>query len=141
MDGVGKWLENGVVQYFCKSANMRVLPERSAMIIREIQNLEDIWKDHNHYYDDMVKFCIDRKRKVVAIDADMHIDLEYELYDDGSDNKDIFGGNIMKDPVEVVWESHPNIERNKELGIGRGRELTDQATIDELFDILKNWIR
>ncbi len=111
------------------------------MIIREIKSLDDIWMNHNHYYDDMVKFCIDRKRRIVAIDADMHIDLEYELYDDGSDNKDIFGGNIMKDPVEVVWESHPNIERNKELGIGRGRELTDQATIDELFDILKNWIR
>lgn len=111
------------------------------MIIREILSLDDIWMNHNHYYDDMVKFCIDRKRRIVAIDADMHIDLEYELYDDGSDNKDIFGGNIMKDPVEVVWESHPNIERNKELGIGRGRELTDQATIDELFDILKNWIR
>ena len=111
------------------------------MIIKEITQLDDIWKNHNHYYDDMVKFCLDRKRKVVAIDADMHIDLEYELYDDGSDDKDIFGGNIMKDPVEVVWESHPNIGRNKELGIGRGRELTDQSIIDELFDILKMWIR
>ncbi len=89
----------------------------------------------------MVKFCIDRKRKIVAIDADMHIDLEYELYDSGSDNKDIYGGNIMKEPLEVVWESHPNIERNRELGIGRGRELTDQATIDDLFEILKTWIR
>lgn len=111
------------------------------MIIRKPTDLDKIWKEHNHYYDDMVKFCLDRKRKVVAIDADMHIDLEYELYDDGSDDKDIFGGNIMKEPIEVVWESHPNISRNKELGIGRGRELTDQATIDELFDVLKTWIK
>ncbi|MBP3783698.1 MAG: hypothetical protein J6I68_10680 [Butyrivibrio sp.] len=111
------------------------------MIIKQITMLDDIWKEHNHFYDDMVKFCIDKKRKVVAIDADMHIDLEHELYDDGSEERDIYGGNIMKDPVEVVWESHPNINRNKELGIGKGRELTDQATIDELFDILKTWIR
>ena len=88
----------------------------------------------------MVKFCIDRKKKLVAIDGDMHIDLENELYDNGSDSCDIYGGNIMKNPVEVVWEAHPNIDRNKELGIGRGRELTDQRTIDELFDILKSWI-
>ena len=45
------------------------------MIIKEITDLNKIWEDHNHYYDDMVKFCIDRKRGVVAIDADMHIDL------------------------------------------------------------------
>ena len=111
------------------------------MIIRDITEINDIWSEHNHYYDDMVKFCIDKKRRVVAIDADMHIDLENELYDDGAAPSDIYGGNIMKDPIEVIWEAHPNIARNKELGIGRGRELTDQATIDELFEILKYWVR
>ena len=111
------------------------------MILKDIVNLDDIWNDHNHYYDDMVKFCIDKKRGVVAIDADMHIDLENELYDDGSELVNIYGGNIMKDPVEVIWESHPNIDRNRERGIGKGRELTDQPTIDELFEILKKWIR
>ena len=60
-----------------------------------------------------------------------HIDLENELYDNGSENGDIFGGNIMKDPIEVVWEAHPNIERNRTLGIGRGREITDQKTQEE----------
>lgn len=111
------------------------------MIITEIIELKDIWAEHNHYYDDMVKFCIDRKKRIVAIDADMHIDLEYELYDNGSDFEDIYGGNIMKDPVEVIWEAHPNIERNRTLGIGRGREITDEKTADELFEILKEWIR
>ena len=43
--------------------------------------------------------------------------------------------------MEVVWEAHPNIDRNRELGIGRGRELTDQKIVDELFDILKTWIK
>ena len=111
------------------------------MIIKEITELKDIWDKYNHYYDDMVKFCVDRKKRIVAIDADMHIDLEYELYDNGSEFEDIYGGNIMKDPVEVVWEAHPNIERNRSLGIGRGREITDQNTVDELFEILKMWIR
>lgn len=111
------------------------------MILDNPLDLESVWSDHNHYYDDMVKFCIDRNKGVVALDADMHIDLENELYDAGSDYKDIYGGNIMKDPVEVIWESHPNIARNRELGIGRGRELTDEQTIDDLMDILKKWIR
>ena len=32
------------------------------MIIKQITMLDDIWKEHNHFYDDMVKFCIDKKR-------------------------------------------------------------------------------
>lgn len=67
--------------------------------------------------------------------------LKKNEYDNGSDFEDIYGGNIMKDPVEVIWEAHPNIERNRTLGIGRGREITDEKTADELFEILKEWIR
>ena len=39
-------------------------------------------------------------------------------------------------------EAHPNIQRNVELGTPQnGRTLKDQKIIDELFDILKYWIR
>lgn len=111
------------------------------MIIKSAINLEELWNIEPQYFPNMMKFCLDRKRRVVAINEEMHNDLEIELYEDGSDDHDIFGGNIMKSPVSVVWEAHPNINRNKELGIGSGRVLTDQATIDELFDILKENIR
>lgn len=73
----------------------------------------------------------------------MHIEMEHELYDDGSDYKDIFGGDIMTDSdegIQIIWEAHPNIERNRELGIGAGRELTDEKTIEELTEIIKLWI-
>ena len=67
--------------------------------------------------------------------------MEYELYDDGSDMKDIFGGNIMKKPVSVVWEGHANIERNRERDIGSGRLITDESTRDKLLKIVFYWIR
>ncbi len=111
------------------------------MILREPIDIDKLWKLEPHYFPDMVKFCIDRKRRVVAVNEEMHIDLEHELYDDGSSDSDIYGGNILKDPVAVIWEAHPNISRNKELGIGTGRTLTDQPTIDDLFEILKIYIR
>lgn len=111
------------------------------MILKEEVSLDQIWTDYNHYYDDMVKFCVDIKHRIVAIDGDMHIDLENELYDNGSEFCDIFGGNILKDPIEIIWEAHPNIERNRSLGIGQGRELTDPDIIDELSGILYEWIK
>ena len=42
----------------------------------------------------------------------------------------------MKDPVEVIWKAHPNIERNRTLGIGRGREITDEKTADQILKLL-----
>ncbi len=75
----------------------------------------------------------------------VHIEMEYELYDDGSNPRDVFGGDIIIDDrdnlkTHIVWEAHPNIEQNRLLGIGRGRLLSDEKITDELKDILVEWI-
>ncbi|MBO6299871.1 MAG: hypothetical protein J6N53_13620 [Lachnospiraceae bacterium] len=115
------------------------------MVLQKQTTLKEIFEKGNHFYPDRVKFCVDRKRKKVAIDNSFHIEMEYELMDDGSDSGDIFGGDIvLDDPTElknhIVWEAHPNIEQNRRLGIGRGRLLTDEKIIGELMDILVKWI-
>ena len=111
------------------------------MILRNKIDIEDLWNLDSQFYPERMKFCIDKKRKKVSVNMEMHIDMENELYDDGSNEADIYGGDLYREPIgKIVWEAHPNIARNKELGIGVGRELTDQRTIDELFEILKMWI-
>ena len=94
------------------------------------------------YHPDMIKFCIDKRRRIVCIDEEMHIDMEHRLYDAGSSYEDIYGGNIMidREPPEIVWEAHANIERNRSLG-GSGRELRDDKTIAELSEILYEWVK
>lgn len=111
------------------------------MVLDKPVLLEELKEKSHNYYPDRIKFCIDRKRKKVAADGEMHIDMEYELIDDGSDLENIFGGDIILEPVSILWESHSNIERNRLLGTGTGRKLADQKVIDELFEILKYWIR
>ena len=113
------------------------------MVLKEKITVKKMLDDYNHYTDYMIKFCIDRKRRTVAIDREMHIEMEHELYDDGSDYSDIFGGNFIYEDgelIDVEWEAHPNIERNRQLGIGSGREITDQNVIDDLKDVIDEWI-
>ena len=115
------------------------------MVLKERTTLEQLIHDGNRYYPDRVKFCIDRKRRTVAIDCSFYIEMEYELYDDGSNPTDIFGGDIVIDEPDslknhIVWEAHPNIEQNRILGIGSGRELVDETIIEELKGILTEWI-
>ena len=115
------------------------------MVLKERTSLKDILDNGNKFYTDRVKFCVDRARKTVAVDSSFHIEMEYELYDDGSNPHDIFGGDIIIDDYDalkthIIWEAHPNIEQNRLLGIGRGRPLTDESLIRELTDILVQWI-
>ena len=112
------------------------------MVLSDPVTIEELKTNGNRFFPDMIKFCIDRKRRVVCIDDEMHIDMEHMLYDNGSAYEDIFGGNIMTDcePWEIVWEAHPNIERNRSLG-GRGRLLEDKAVISELTGILNEWVK
>ena len=112
------------------------------MVLHDEIELAKLIESGNNYFPDMIKFCIDIKRRVVCIDEEMHIDMEHMLYDDGSDYSDIYGGNILIDGEvpEIVWEAHPNVERNKQIG-GHGRLLTDEKIIEELKSILTEWVR
>lgn len=112
------------------------------MIIREIILLDDLKMNSNNFYPDRIKFCIHKPTKTVSIDLFYHIDMENELFDEVGTDKDIYGGDILFDPVSVLWEAHPNIQRNRELGTPtNGRKLSDSKLIDELMEILTYWIR
>ena len=111
------------------------------MILRETITVDELSGIEPMYFPDKIKFCIDRRRGVVAIGREMHAEMELELYDDGSDDHDIFGGNILLEPLSVEWEAHANIARNRELGIGSGRLLIDEDIKADLLEILTHWIR
>lgn len=111
------------------------------MILKNKILLEELIKQSNNFYPDRIKFCIHKPTQTISIDREFHIDMEYELIDEVGESGNIFGGDIILDPIGVVWEAHPNIDRNRELGMpSNGRLLTDERLIGELFEILKKWI-
>ena len=111
------------------------------MILKNKIKLDDLIENSNNFYLDRIKFCIHKPTGVVSIDEEFHIDMEYEICDEVGTMSDIYGGDILLDPVGIVWEAHPNIERNREAGIpSNGRLLTDEAIINELTEIIKKWV-
>lgn len=104
------------------------------MELQEIRNMEPC------YFEDMVKIVIDRKQHRIALQAEMHLDLQLELYDSGSNEKDLYGANIYWDG-SLEWTSTINVARNRELQSGvYGREIKDADVIAELTDIVNEWI-
>ena len=60
----------------------------------DIEELRGIAKDT---FGDMVKAVVDVERCLVAIDAELHSDLEALLLEDGSKQKDLWGVNYYPD--------------------------------------------
>lgn len=111
------------------------------MILRQRVSLEEIKQMEPQYFDDMVKIVIDVKRELVAVNLEMHSDLGIELYDDGSDENDLFGANIIYDDHSIEWSSTLNVKQNKKIQNGTfGRIITDEKTIAILTDIVNRWI-
>ena len=64
------------------------------IIIKEPININDIIEMANNRYGDMVKAVADVKRELLAIDSDLHSDLETLLLENGSMQEDLWGYNI-----------------------------------------------
>ena len=45
------------------------------------------------YFQDMVKYVVDVRRRLIAIGGELHADAEKLLLDDGSEQKDLWGAN------------------------------------------------
>ena len=111
------------------------------MILRQRISLEEIHHMEPQYFDDMVKIVIDAKRELVAVNMEMHSDLGIELYDDGSDDNDLFGANLYYEDHSIEWSSTLNVKQNRKIQNGTyGRVITDNDTIQRLTDIVNRWI-
>ncbi len=63
-------------------------------------------------FDDMIKFVVDVEKKVIALGGEMHVDAEQILLDNGSEQENLWGGNIYpksKGQIILEYESLINI--------------------------------
>jgi len=57
-------------------------------------NLKSIWIDRETTYTELLKFAIDVENEWVVIDGEMHADCETILLEKGSQQQNIWGGNV-----------------------------------------------
>ena len=62
-------------------------------IINETITIDEL-KQMSAKFDNMVKAVVDVDRELIAVDAELHSDLEALLLDNGSNQKDLWGINL-----------------------------------------------
>ena len=106
--------------------------------LRELPKIED-----NMYFeeDEMVKAVADIDKDLLALNAELHADLEQLLLDSGSDQRHLYGFNIYYDG-EIEYDSMINPPRNREAGYPRvGRDVADPVAREKIKEIVHKWIQ
>lgn len=98
---------------------------------------KDLQKSDCIMGDEMVKGVVDVERGLLAIDAELHADLEKELLENGSDQFDLWGINLYFDGDLIEFDSMINIRPAQG---NRSRNVEDEATRKKIIEIVNNWI-
>jgi hypothetical protein len=53
-----------------------------------------IWDERETAFEEVLKIVVDIKKILIAVDAEMHADLEHLLLNEGSGQQDLWGANI-----------------------------------------------
>ncbi|WP_049945693.1 MULTISPECIES: DUF5674 family protein [unclassified Butyrivibrio] len=91
--------------------------------------------------DEMVKAVADVDKGILALNAELHSDLEQMLLENGSDQKSLYGFNIYFDG-EIEYDSMINPPRNREAGFPRvGRDVADPVAREKIKELVEKWIK
>ncbi len=107
-------------------------------ILDEIINKDTLIKTSTVVFDEnMIKAVVDIERELIAIDANMHVDLEQLLLENGSRQEDLWGINFHPEEEEFVeFDSMINIKprQNKHLYVD------DEETRNRIIEVVNKWI-
>lgn len=94
-----------------------------------------------NFFDDMVKAVVDVNRRLIALDAELHADLELLLLNDGSNQSDLWGINLypeMEGEDFLEFDSMINIRPYQD---NPGRDVYNVETREQIQDVVNSLIK
>ena len=88
----------------------------------------------------LIKAVVDVKREIVALDAELHVDLAEMLVQQGSTNKNLWGVNIYPDAANNDWLEFDSMINLKPQFDNRTRNVEDPLLREQITTIIKKFI-
>lgn len=108
-------------------------------IVNEKISRTELARISDHYFGDMTKGVVDVGKEIVAIDAELHADLETLLLESGSKQEQLWGINLYPDEAGedfIEFDSLINIRPRQN---NRGRGVNDPAIREKIREIVNRW--
>jgi hypothetical protein len=102
---------------------------------------EDLKNSENIVFDEFVKAVVDIEKEEIAIDAELHADLEKYLLENGSNQYDLWGINLYFDEDEENFVEFDSMINIRPAQGNRGRGVENKETQEKIKEVVSKWIK
>ena len=110
-------------------------------ILQSKISLSEIWDKRETPTSDILKIVVDIKRNILAVDAEMHADLEELLLENGSNQEDLWGANLFPERVDNSYIEYTSFINIKPAQGNRSMEVQDENIKDRISEIINQLIK
>lgn len=110
-------------------------------ILEKIVTMDELKKIAADTFGDLVKAVVDINRELIALDAELHSDLEALLLENGAQQNNLWGINFypdLKGEDFVEFDSMINM-RPSQGNISRG--IDNETTRQKIIEIVHKWVK
>jgi len=110
-------------------------------IITEPEKKSVILSKHNRFFKTMIKAVVDVKQSLMAVDAELHADLENLLLSErASDQKDLWGINLFLNKLKKQWIEYTALINIRPSADNRSMEVEDPHLRELIRSIIEKLI-
>jgi len=110
-------------------------------ILKAVINIDELKKIAHASFGDLVKAVVDVDRELVAIDAELHADLEALFLEDGSKQQNLWGINFYPDLEGddfIEFDSMINLRPSQG---NRTRGVDSEDIQAKIINIVNKWVK
>lgn len=110
-------------------------------ILNSVITIDDLKSIAESGFGEMIKAVVDIDREIIAIDAELHSDLEAFCLETGSVQKSLWGLNYypeMEGEDFIEFDSMINIRPSQK---NRSRGVEDKSIRNKIIEITNKWIK
>ncbi len=109
-------------------------------IIEQPVSKASIFQDSIVIDDQYVKAVVDVEKEIIAYDAGMHVDLEGFLLEQGSEQKNLWGINLLKGIEGETWVEFDSMINIRPAQNNRSRSVEDEEIRNKIMAIINKCI-
>ena len=107
------------------------------MIIRETVTLDELKQMAARMFGDFVKAVVDVDQELIAVDAELHSDLEALLLQEGSPQRSLWGINVYPDAPAAQWVEFDSMINMRPSQANRSRGVEDEAIRRKILAVVE----
>lgn len=110
-------------------------------IVTDTIAIDEIKEMAARLFGDMVKAVVDVERDIIALDAELHSDLEALLLDNGSKQKNLWGINIYPEQGQDEFVEFDSMINVRPSHGNRSRGVEDKALCSKIVGIVAKKVK